>query len=228
MKSKLRISLISTVIIFVAGFVVLICFTLLWQSKKQDLNSLATSEETLQRDIGSLEHYGKWTLDYVRIERGLGYLSKNKISKKNRMLLTEQIWKTSRSYSIDPLLILAIVYQESRGNPRARGKMRSGAESGAYGLMQIKLETARQIGARFGIRIRNEKDLLNPEVNVVIGSAFLLHLMGIYKNLKYAIIAYNVGPGTLNRALRTHQPLPTRYYEHVFEKYRKLEKFLVL
>jgi len=56
----------------------------------------------------------------------------------------------------------------------------------------------------------------------VIGTAYLMRLIGKYQNLKHAIIAYNIGSTLLDSYLRNKQPLPTLYYERVISKYWNL------
>ena len=145
-------------------------------------------------------------------------------NQRTRTVLAEQIWKISRSYYIDPLLILAVVAQESRGNPNARGRGRSGKETGAMGLMQIKLEPAQLMGARFGLIIESTEDLLRPEVNVAVGSAYLIRLLGKYGNLKSALMAYNLGHAAVDKMIANGQPIPSRYYDRVISKYWDLAR----
>lgn len=222
MKISLRLSSGVLFFFYASALVLLIIFIVVWFQHQKKWDALLTQEQKLRGEILELEEYGQWTLDYVKIERGLSFLSKNKISEKSRIELTEQIWKISRTYNIDPLLILSIVAQESHGNPNARGRMRSGAESGAFGLMQIKIETAKSIGHRFGYQIESAEDLMQPDVNVVIGTAYLMRLIGKYQNLKHAIIAYNIGSGLTDSYLKNKRPLPTSYYERVISKYSNL------
>lgn len=210
------------VIFFMVSFALLFMFGAFWLHGHRQINDLAKQEKELRGDLVQLDNWGKWTIDYVKINKALNYLSKDKLTEETKLLLTEQIWKISRSYSVDPLLILAVVEQESRGNPYARGHMKSGKESGAMGLMQIKLETAQKMGQKFGLRIESNEDLFRPEVNVAVGTAYLIRLIGKYQNLKHALIAYNLGHSAVDRMLESGTPLPTRYYEHVILKYRNL------
>lgn len=212
------------VVILVALFGGMVFFGICWFSRQTTLNKLAVEEAALRSDLEQLETWGKWTIDYVKIDRALNYLSKNKLSSATCGVLTEQIWKISRSYYIDPLLILAVVAQESRGNPNARGRVKSGKESGAMGLMQIKLETAQLIGSRFGLVIESTEDLLLPEVNVAVGSAYLIRLLGKYGNLKAALMAYNLGHAAVDKMIANGQPLPSRYYDRVISKYWELAR----
>ena len=144
MKSSIRISKLSFAVILVLCFASLGLFVSYWFARQAELRDLSKQESVLRGELEQLSAIGKWTIDYVKINKALAYLSKNRLTEEQREMLTEQIWQISRSYATDPLLILAVVAQESHGNPNARGRMQSGAYSGALGLMQIKLETAKQ------------------------------------------------------------------------------------
>lgn len=228
MKSSVHISLWNLVIFFLLWFGALGLFVSFWFTRQAELDNLATQETILRGDLEHLSTWGKWTVDYVKINKALVYLSKDRLTAEQREILTEQIWQISRSYATDPLLILAVVAQESHGNPNARGRMRSGKASGAMGLMQIKLETAKKIGLHFGLQVETEEDLMKPEINVAVGSAYLIRLIAKYGSWKDALIAYNLGHSAVDRMLENGTPLPTRYYEHVISKYWNLTKISFL
>jgi len=221
-KSNLHLPPVFFGFLFVLAALGLVFFASCWQVRHQELAELAKQEKQLRGDLEQLDTWGKWTIDYVKISKAVDFLSKNRLSPENRLKLTEQIWQISRSYATDPLLILAVVSQESRGNPNARGRMRSGTESGAMGLMQIKLETAQMMARHFGLVVETSEDLLKPEINVTVGTAYLIRLIGKYGSWKEALIAYNLGHSAVDRMLERGQPLPTRYYEHVISKYWEL------
>ena len=145
--------------VFGLTFVVLFSFVFYWGLQRSELESLSKKERALRAEIEQLDVIGNWTLEYVRIDRAVDFLSEKKLSEDARRRLTEQLWQISHAYSIDPLMVLAVVAQESHGNPNARGRMQSGAFSGALGLMQIKLETAQKMAWRFGLRVNSEEDL---------------------------------------------------------------------
>lgn len=209
-------------VLLVIGFAVLFSFASEWYSNRVKLENLAYQERILHNDLEHLEVVGKWTLDYVKIEKALTYMLGDRISDITFRILTEQLWQISQSYSLDPLMILAVVAQESRGNPLARGRFQSGRFSGAIGLMQIKLETAKAMGRRFGLIVVGEEDLLRPEVNVVVGSAYLIRLIGKYGKWREALVAYNLGHTAVDLLLEKNAPLPTVYYEGVVSKYKDL------
>ncbi len=222
MKSSFRLSSMTVSVLLVIGFAVLFSFASEWYSNRVKLENLAYQERILHNDLEHLEVVGKWTLDYVKIEKALTYMLGDRISDITFRILTEQLWQISQSYSLDPLMILAVVVQESRGNPLARGRFQSGRFSGAIGLMQIKLETAKAMGRRFGLIVVGEEDLLRPEVNVVVGSAYLIRLIGKYGKWREALVAYNLGHTAVDLLLEKNAPLPTVYYEGVVSKYKDL------
>ena len=222
MRSSLDLSAPAAVLALGLTIVVLFSFVFYWGVQRNELERLSKEEMSLRTEIEQLDVIGNWTLEYVKIDRAVDFLSKKKLSKDARRRLTEQLWQISHAYSIDPLMILAVVAQESHGNPNARGRMRSGEESGAMGLMQIKLETAQSMASRFGLRVETEEDLLKPEINVTVGTAYLIRLIGKYGSWKEALIAYNQGHSAVDRMLERGQPLPMRYYERVISKYKVL------
>lgn len=223
-KSSIRISKISFAVLLLFCFAALGLFVSYWFARQAEIRELSRQETVLRGELEQLSAIGKWTIDYVKINKALAYLSKNRLTEEQREMLTEQIWQISRSYATDPLLILSVVAQESHGNPNARGRMQSGAYSGALGLMQIKLETAKKMGAHFRLSIETEADLLKPEINVTVGTAYLIRLISKYGNWKDALIAYNLGHSAVDRMLESGKPLPTRYYEHVISKYQDLTR----
>jgi soluble lytic murein transglycosylase-like protein len=212
----------SVSVLFIIGFAVLFFFASEWYSNRLKLENLAYRERILHNELEHLEVVGKWTLDYLKIEKALTYMLGDRLSEVSSRILAEHLWQISQSYSLDPLIILAVVKQESRGNPLARGRFQTGKFSGALGLMQIKLETAKKMGNRFGLVIESEDDLMRPEVNVVLGSAYLIRLIGKYGNLREALVAYNLGHTAVDKLLEKNAPLPTVYYEGVIAKYKDL------
>ena len=224
MKNSVRISGPMVLALFALSFVTILVFTNFWLVRRNQMTELVSQEMELRGDLEQLNTWGRWTIEYVKIDKALAYLSKGRIPSETRRELTELIWKNAHSYSTDPLLILAVVAQESHGNPNARGRMQSGAFSGALGLMQIKLETAQKMGQRFGLHIQTTEDLMKPEVNVIVGTAYLIRLIAKYGNWKDALVAYNIGHSAVDRMREQNRPLPTGYYENVMKKYWNLSR----
>jgi peptidoglycan lytic transglycosylase len=93
----------------------------------------------------------------------------------------------ARNYQLDPALLAAVIYQESK----FRSDAKSG--SGAIGLMQLQPETAKGIAIRTGGSQFQTSDLYNPEINVRYGSWYLRHLLDKYDDERTALAAYNAG-----------------------------------
>ena len=109
-------------------------------------------------------------------------------------------------YSADPL-IQSIIYQESKGDPKAKSPV------GAQGLMQIMPNTAKQPG--YGIKPL--QDAYDPEDNVRFGTEYFYALKNKYGNTRDALIAYNWGPGNTDKWLKrgadvSKLPKETRNY----------------
>jgi soluble lytic murein transglycosylase len=96
------------------------------------------------------------------------------------------------NHDLDPALLAAVVYVESRFDPNAT----SGA--GAIGLMQLLPETAKGIALRTGGDRFVVADLRDPEINVRYGSWYLDHLRKQYGDMSIALAAYHAGPGSVD------------------------------
>ncbi len=160
-----------------------------------------------------------------RIASALRAFSQNRVEPELFNRIVELVFSNSRQYGYDPLLVLAVINTESIFDPRALGRFRSGEESGALGLMQLKFETAREIARPLGIDLTSRDDLFKPEVNIVLGIAYLTRMIAQFKNLKLGILAYNQGPGTVRGMLARREPLEWRYYEKVLKSYFRLKSF---
>jgi soluble lytic murein transglycosylase len=95
---------------------------------------------------------------------------------------------------LDPALIAAVIYAESR----FRDGQRSAA--GAEGLMQITPATAHEIARKSGGTEFVTGDLATAQVNISYGAWYLRYLMGRYAgNRTFALAAYNAGEGNVDR-----------------------------
>src|ERR1700730_2095921 len=88
---------------------------------------------------------------------------------------------------LDPALIAAVIYAESKFEPRP-------SSAGAQGLMQILPATAYFIAHLSGGSRFTASDLSTPSVNVAYGSFYLRYLLDHYSgNEMLALAAYNGG-----------------------------------
>jgi soluble lytic murein transglycosylase len=124
----------------------------------------------------------------------------------------------ARNYGIDPALLAAVIYQESKFNASAKSK------SGAVGLMQLRPDTAKGIAVRTGGSAFRVSDLRDPEINVRYGSWYLRHLYEKYGDWRLVLAAYNAGQGNVDRWLEEQRgEIPfaeTRHYVDRVEELR--------
>lgn len=88
---------------------------------------------------------------------------------------------------LDPALIAAVIYAETKFEPRT-------SSAGAEGLMQIEPATAQFLAHLSGGYRFTTSDLATPEINVAYGSYYLRYLLDHYQGDEMlAIAAYNGG-----------------------------------
>ena len=88
---------------------------------------------------------------------------------------------------LDPALIAAVIYAESKFEPRP-------SPTGAEGLMQIEPATAYYLAHLSGGVHFTASDLATPSVNVAYGTYYLRYLLDHYGgDVMLALAAYNAG-----------------------------------
>ena len=123
------------------------------------------------------------------------------------------------NYDLDPSLLAAVIYTESRFNANAR------SSAGAIGLMQLLPATARGIAERTGGDAFVVGDLYVPELNVRYGAWYLRHLLDRYGDERTALAAYHAGQGNVDRwrALGVGIQFPeTRSYVSKVERVKRI------
>jgi soluble lytic murein transglycosylase len=94
---------------------------------------------------------------------------------------------------LDPALIAAVIYAETKFDPRT-------SAAGAVGLMQILPQTAEFLARRSGGTTFQVSDLSEPNVNIAYGSYYLRYLLDEYGGDKMlALAAYNGGEANVDR-----------------------------
>lgn len=93
------------------------------------------------------------------------------------------IKKYSSQYKVDPDLISALIYTESKGNPYCVSRQ------GALGLMQIMPTTADFLGIT---------NILDPEENIRAGVKYISWLTNHYDE-RYILWAWNAGPNMIEK-----------------------------
>jgi soluble lytic murein transglycosylase len=102
----------------------------------------------------------------------------------------------ARNYGLDPALLAAVIYQESKFKADAR------SDSGAIGLMQLLPGTAKGIALHTGGNAFVVDDLYDPELNVRYGAWYLRHLLEKYRDERTALAAYNAGQDNVDGWIR--------------------------
>lgn len=101
----------------------------------------------------------------------------------------------SDEYGVDENLVFAVIKAESNFQEDAV------SHKDALGLMQIMKETAEDVARKYNIEIdfnNSEKEILNVQNNIKIGTKYLAVLLEKYKNKEVAVAAYNAGIGTVD------------------------------
>jgi soluble lytic murein transglycosylase len=99
----------------------------------------------------------------------------------------------ARAEGLDPALLAAVIYQESKFSPSAV------SASGAIGLMQLTPSTAEGIALRTGGTSFHVSDLTDPAINIRYGTWYLHDLFSKYGSLPLVLAAYNAGQGNVDR-----------------------------
>ena len=96
----------------------------------------------------------------------------------------------SQQRQLNPLLVTALIRQESRFEPKIR------SAAGATGLMQVMPDTGSWIAEKIQLKKYN---LENPDDNVKLGTWFLDYTHQEYNNNSMlAVASYNAGPGNVS------------------------------
>jgi soluble lytic murein transglycosylase len=107
----------------------------------------------------------------------------------------ENVKNAARQTSLNEHYIYAVTRQESAFKTDAK------SPSGAIGLMQLLPATAKAVAKKSGLSFK-QKDLLEPEKNITLGSRYLSQLLSTFDgNRILATAAYNAGPTRVKKWL---------------------------
>lgn len=115
--------------------------------------------------------------------------------------------------NIDPAVVFALIWRESRFNPASIGD-----NGNSLGLMQIQPRFHSGLMAEFGC-----DDLLDPYQNVTIGIAILAGHVNYYDgNVEMGLMAYNAGKTGAYNAYFSKGVYSSPYSQSVMEKAEEL------
>jgi len=109
-----------------------------------------------------------------------------------RILFPQSYWSTIKTESekngLDPYMVASLIRQESEFNPNAMSR------ANAYGLMQLLPSVGRSMAKEEGIRHFSTSTLLDPTVNIRLGTRYLRQTLDKFNNQpEYTFAAYNAG-----------------------------------
>jgi soluble lytic murein transglycosylase len=106
------------------------------------------------------------------------------------------IRQQAKDKDLDPALIAAVIYQESKFRDQT-------SAAGAKGLMQITPETARFIAHKSGGTAFELRDLATPQINIAYGAWYLRYLLDRFDgDTVLAVAAYNAGAENVAKWVR--------------------------
>lgn len=139
------------------------------------------------------------TEDMVEINQIVAEITKESLApdwKNKAKKIARAIMRESRKYHFDPVLLLAVIQNESSFRPDMVGSF------GEIGLMQIKPDTAEWLAQKANLKWKGKESLFDPVVNIRYGAAYLNMLRDQFDaDGRLYLAAYNMGPRNVYRAL---------------------------
>jgi soluble lytic murein transglycosylase-like protein len=119
--------------------------------------------------------------------------------------MVEAISDASLRYDVPPETILAVIRIESGFDVDAT------SSAGAVGLMQLLPSTAEEVARELRLEWAGGDQLLDPAVNIRLGTHYLTKLLTRFDDLSQALAAYNEGP----ERVAERAPVTTDYARRV-------------
>jgi soluble lytic murein transglycosylase len=183
-----------------------------------------------------IKRYKRWLFAIIFLGGLIAFIERWQNFREHRH--DEVILAAAAKYAVDPALIKAVVWQESRFDSDAHGR------SGEIGLMQIMRATADDWAGFEGTKGFRSSQLYAPAENVRCGAWYLKRLLRRYRDTDdptvYALAAYNAGPTTItkwtrgagatNSAVFLEQmdyPATRKYVASVIRRYRYYQREFV-
>ena len=118
----------------------------------------------------------------------------------------ERVVSYATKHGVDPELVNAVIWVESKFDPRAKGP------AGAMGLMQLMPRTAGSLAKRLGRRSRP----YDPDFALDAGCLYIHRIMKRFDgDLRLSLAAYNRGVGKVKSWVEAGEPLPERTAAYV-------------
>lgn len=102
---------------------------------------------------------------------------------------TDTVMSQARKQGVQAAWVLGVMRRESAFDRNAESSAK------ALGLMQVIPPTARHVAKRLKIKLNGKQDILKPDTNIQLGSAYLSEMLKKFSgNYAQATAAYNAGP----------------------------------
>lgn len=140
--------------------------------------------------------------------------------------IARAVLKEGKSYNIDPVILMAVIYIESRFNSKAVGR------HGEIGLMQVKPSTALWMLSKGVVKNYSQEHsktsitqaLYDPATNIKFGAAYLATMKAFFPESETLYLAaYNMGAGNVQNLIRQGIE-PKRYTNLVLSTYATLRR----
>jgi soluble lytic murein transglycosylase len=120
-----------------------------------------------------------------------------------KLLFPQPYWTElvadSGKNGLDPYLVASLIRQESEFNAGVV------SHANAYGLMQLLPSVGKAMAKREGLKSFNAKELLNPSINLELGTANLKAVLDRFGGqTEYALAAYNAGDTPIRQWLSSN------------------------
>ena len=112
----------------------------------------------------------------------------------------QDVIKEAKRIGLDPSIAVHALYKETGG---LKDPESARSKAGAIGVMQLMPKTAKEIGV----------DPYNPQENISGGVGYLKKMYDKYQDPQLALMAYNAGPGRVDRALKSSKGIESLPHE---------------
>ena len=112
----------------------------------------------------------------------------------------QDVIKEAKRIGLDPSIAVHALYKETGG---MKDPESARSKSGAIGVMQLMPKTAKEIGV----------DPYNPQENIRGGVGYLKKMYDKYQDPQLTVMAYNAGPGRVDRALKSAKGIESLPHE---------------
>lgn len=198
-----------------------------YNSNKKELNNVILVKLSYEKEILKLKEENFQYINDINhqedIKRSTDYkdkirdyiLENSNLSAKQVDQIVRYSFDTASKYSIDPLLIIALMEIESNFDPKAVSK------SGARSLLQVTKIAEKEVKIRYdGVFSGIENDI---HKNIVSSITYLSYLLDKYNDISVALESYRIGPSKMDYMLsKNNAKVNTKYVFKVLTAYANI------